>query len=342
MPMYARLWVDILDDPKLMAAVDDGARHLDLLPWLIVFAKRADANGRLEIAGKSANPRQIARSIPNTNARSVAKCEEELAKIGILTQDPDGCYRFVAWEYRNSGKASDSKEAVAERVARHRARKRGDKVPHPVTDGNAGNALHVTDVTSKRVESREEREESREKRVKAGSSEKDSLPAGALEFGRTFYRSAPRARRLEVKQQLLATLNGGAKLRRGVKVRAQSPEHLDRRCREVMAEGVKDPDKAIVVLLTKLADVGNAQDSPTEKASAAEKRAEKRDEAEAAQRLAHATAWLADNPDVAAAIAKSIDPEIPEGPMRRILENAAVLKAWTDAGEPIPQPAGSP
>lgn len=171
---------------------------------------------------------------------------------------------------------------------------------------------------------------------------REKLPPAALEFGRKFYRSAPRARQREIRQQLLATLNGGAKLRRGVKVRAQSVEHLERRCREVVAEGVKNHDKAIVVLLTKLADVGNAQDSPTEKAAAVAKREEQRDGVDAAQRLAHATAWIADNPDVAAAIAKSIDPEIAEGPARRILENAALLKAWTDAGEPTVQPAGTP
>jgi hypothetical protein len=52
----------------------------------------------------------------------------------------------------------------------------------------------------------------------------------------------------------MATLNGGARLRRGVIVTAGSVERLEVKCREVIQEGVDDPDKAIVVLLTKLAD----------------------------------------------------------------------------------------
>jgi hypothetical protein len=253
MPLYARLWTDVLGDPKLMRAVDEGAKHLMFLPWLIAFAKRADASGRLEIAGKPATSRQIARDIPNATPRAVDRCQRELRTIGILTNDPDGCFRFASWDFRNSSKASDSKEAIAERVRKHRDRKKADVTPN-------GNALQgvtdVTDVTSRRVESREKRGESREKRdkKKAGSSGKDSLPAAAVEFARAFYRAAPTDRKQDVYRQLMATLNGGARLRRGVIVTAGSVERLEVKCREVIQEGVDDPDKAIVVLLTKLAD----------------------------------------------------------------------------------------
>lgn len=72
MPLYARLWTDILDDPKLRQAAREGAKHLWLLPWLIVFAKRADADGRIEIAGVAADPSLISRSIPNTRPRHVS------------------------------------------------------------------------------------------------------------------------------------------------------------------------------------------------------------------------------------------------------------------------------
>jgi hypothetical protein len=158
------------------------------------------------------------------------------------------------------------------------------------------------------------------------------LPAGARAFGTRFYRSAPRSRQVEVMQQLLATLNGGAQFKRGVKVKAGSPERLEEKCREVIAEGVKNSDKAIVVLLKKLGDV--SKDSPTEKAAAEIRQEVKRDELDGARRLALADAWLADHPDVAREITESIDPAIADTPAGRILRNAAVLKAWTDAGEP--------
>lgn len=181
---------------------------------------------------------------------------------------------------------------------------------------------------------------------------KDQLPPAAREFGKHFYRDrgAPRQRQEQIHAQLLATLNGGAKLRKGMKVRAQSIEHLERRCREVIAEGVKDPDKAIVVLLTKLADVGNATDSPTEKAAAVERREEVRDEADAARRFALAVAWLEENREEQRAIDTAVGAQCETNPAasdkqlgeltRRMIYRAAVLKAWTDAGEPIVKPAG--
>lgn len=350
MPMYARLWVDILNDPKLMRAAREGAKHLTLLPWLIAFAKRADADGRLEISGIPAEPRDIAREIPNTNARSVAKCCEELRRIHVLELDEDGCYRFTAWDYRNSGKTSDSKEAIAERVRKHRARKKA-KNTHP---GNTSNALQgvtdVTDVTSKRVERREERGERREKRDTAGSTGKIStssagnaktLPPAAAEFGRVFYGAASPSRKREVTQQLLATLNGGATFRRGVKVAAGSVARLEAKCREVIAEGVKDPDKAIVVLLKKLADVGNAQDSPTERAQRAAAAEEDHDNRVGAERLSLALAWLEANPDRAAAIDADVEAQLgPDAlpPIRAVFRNSVIARAWQQAGEPIVQP----
>lgn len=353
MPLYARLWTDILDDPKLMRAAREGAKHLVLLPWFIAFAKRADADGRLEISGIPAIPSDIARSIPNVNARSVEKALDELHGIGVLTKDPDGCYRFVAWEYRNAGRTSDSKEAVAERVRRHRERKRQQKGDTGNGHGNGGNALHVTTVTSKRVERREEREESREKRSTAGSSERVSpaprnarqLPPAAAEFGRVFYGSAPPSRKRDVKQQLLATLNGGATFGRGVKVAAGSVQRLEAKCRQVIDEGVKDPDKAIVVLLRKLADVGNAQDSPTEKAAAAAAASEDQDHRVGAERLALAVDWLEAHPDRAQEIDAQVDRELgPDAlpPIRAVYRNSVVARAWQLAGEPIVQPTGRP
>jgi hypothetical protein len=362
MPMYARLWVDILGDPKLLRAADEGAKNLVILPWLIAWAKRADASGRIETSGKPSNPREIARAIPNVSPRHVGKSLAELEAINVLERDADGCYRFTAWDYRNSGKTSDSKEAVAERVRKHRERKRrqraGNESQLDLSSGNTSNALPVTDVTSKRVESREEREESREKRVerksgvvaessqpgvtrdRAAAGAVRKLPGAAADFGRAFYASAPPSRKRDVKQQLLATLNGGAQLRAGVKVRAGSVERLELKCREVIAEGVDDADKAIVVLLTKLADVSD--DSPTERAAAELKRDEKIDEAEAQRRFELAMAWIRETPGLDLEIDEEVKAKLgnqPDSPIgaiaKRMTHRAVVLKRWTDAGEPL-------
>lgn len=162
-----------------------------------------------------------------------------------------------------------------------------------------------------------------------------SLPPAAVEFGRTFYRTAPRDRQRDVKRQLRATLNGGARLK-GERVLAGSPARLEAKCREVMAEGVKNPDRAIVVLLTKLGDVSD--DSPTDRAAAATELDTKLAEGEGAHRLALALAWLEHNADVAAEIDRLVDAGLTPGTMpaiRAIYRNAAITKAWRDAGEPV-------
>lgn len=335
MPLYARLWTDILDDPKLLRAARKGLKNLDKLPWLIAFAKRADADGRLEISGEKADPADIARSIPNATERQVASGIASLLAIGILVLDHDDVPKFAAWEYRNAGKTSDSREAVAERVRKHRERKKETRN----AGGNGGNALQA--LRGNEQESREKRVESKEKRVesKRSSTGRDSLPPTALEFGRTFYGAAPLDRQRDVRRQLLALLNGGVALRKGVRVTAGSIERLEAACRDVIRDGVKDPDKAIVVLITKLGDV--SKESPTEKAAAADKREERND----GDRLAHATAWLETQPELAKEIDDLVAKGLPAGSMPSIvsiMRNAAIVKAWTDAGEPTPQHAETP
>jgi hypothetical protein len=44
---WAKLYTDILSDPKLMRAARLGHEQLQLLPWFVVFAKQADDRGRL-------------------------------------------------------------------------------------------------------------------------------------------------------------------------------------------------------------------------------------------------------------------------------------------------------
>jgi hypothetical protein len=76
-------------------------------------------------------------------------------------------------------------------------------------------------------------------------------------FLERFYGKASPERRRDVERQLAAVVDSrseGAKLRRGVFVKAWNAEHLRERAREVIEDPPRDPDKAIVVLLEKLRD----------------------------------------------------------------------------------------
>lgn len=92
-----------------------------------------------------------------------------------------------------------------------------------------------------------------------------TLPLAAIEFGSRFYGKSPAPRRREVADQLIASLTPQGCVFNGATVRAGSPERLEKKCLAVMREGVRDPDKAIVVLLKKLGDVSD--DPPTERAA---------------------------------------------------------------------------
>lgn len=156
-------------------------------------------------------------------------------------------------------------------------------------------------------------------------------------FLATFYRAADDRRRTDVARQILETLTpAGAKLRRGEHVHAGSVERLVAKLRETVAEGVKDPDKAITVLLIKLGDTSDV----SAQHAADVKRDEQEAEAEQRQNLGHALAWLADHRDVEAAIdrelaviAASIDGNLGDV-ARRFERHARVLAAWREAGAP--------
>lgn len=126
MPLYAKLWTDILGDEKLMRAARKGAKHLVILPWLFAFAKKVDDNGRLTVDGEPAEPDDISALIPGVTPRQVAACFEELERIKVLVRDDDGALCLAAWEHRSGSgsKPSDAPESVADRVRKHRQRKR--------------------------------------------------------------------------------------------------------------------------------------------------------------------------------------------------------------------------
>lgn len=170
------------------------------------------------------------------------------------------------------------------------------------------------------------------------------LPDDVLAFlGRYYARGvATDRRRRDVYRQVCDTLTVGVKVPKTDRVaRALSAERLAAKCREVMQGRVDDPDRAIVLLLIKLADTSNVLETTTEQASVERDR----EEAEGRTRLARALAWIATRPDAKAWLEKELGPEPvptnPDDPLQRIdavswrfQRSGLVLRAWSDAGEP--------
>lgn len=121
---WVKLYTDIVDDPKLMRAARGGAPDLELLPWLLAFAGRANDNGRLTVGGEPADEWDLARGIPNATPERARRCVAVLLRLEILAPDDDGALAFTAWSARagKPGKPSDEAPAVRERVKRHRER----------------------------------------------------------------------------------------------------------------------------------------------------------------------------------------------------------------------------
>lgn len=157
---WAKMHTDMLGDLKLRRAAKAGTRDLELLPWLILFAKQQDDDGRLSVGDHRATPQEIAELLPGVRPKRVEACENALVAMGILTPDYDGVLRFTNWSARQ-GKASDSKEAVAERVKRHRLRRQQrDGVVPAVTPKRGVTVTPKTRVTVTQEERRgEERRE---------------------------------------------------------------------------------------------------------------------------------------------------------------------------------------
>jgi hypothetical protein len=262
--MWAKLHTDILDDPKLMSAVRRGrARNLDVLPWLIAFAKRADDAGRLTIAGKPADPDDIARAIPNVTTKRVAGCMRELTRLGVLMRESDRALRFARWQQRAESKPSDSRSAVAKRVQRYRDRRR---IEDAAANESAGNALQG--VTSNAPVTRQsESKRQRKKKSESGDSPTAAplappappvvLPQQRIdEFLATFYGDASPKRRADV----LAQLHHGGRLADGVDARPRDSLHALQCLTATLTdrERIHDGDRAIVWYLRKLGDASDA------------------------------------------------------------------------------------
>lgn len=168
MAEWAKLHTDILADPKLMRAARKGARWLLHLPWLIAFAKRADDSGRLTVNGEPAEAEDYLQSIPCTTEKAVTLALDELEKLGILVRELGGALAFSAWGKRQQA-PSESHEAVRERVKRHRAARKSNKITKGVTSGNEAPTFQRNDA-----EGEEEGEEEVRRAVTAGTSGNDT------------------------------------------------------------------------------------------------------------------------------------------------------------------------
>lgn len=120
-------------------------------------------------------------------------------------------------------------------------------------------------------------------------------------------------RRLDVARQLVATLDHrGAKLSRGLAVRAFSVARLALKCDEVRREGVHKRDSAIVVLLKKLGDTSDGS-APGQQQAETERREATNDENAAAEELRAAVVWLDEHPEINASIDRQLAVEYSAG-----------------------------
>jgi len=110
------------------------------------------------------------------------------------------------------------------------------------------------------------------------------------------------SRREDVLRQLVASLSvAGAKFA-GQAVRAGTPERLAAKIHATMAESLRNPDRAIVVLLAKLADTS---DGSAPGAVAAE--AERTEAAEVEHELGDAEQWVQAHDDAQAAVVAQLE-----------------------------------
>lgn len=169
------------------------------------------------------------------------------------------------------------------------------------------------------------------------------LPDDVLVFAGRYYPKgvATERRRRDVYRQLCNTLTVGVKVPKTELVAyALTPARLAAKCREVMQGRVDNPDRAIVLLLIKLADTTSVAATQIQE-QVVERTA---DEAEGRARLERAYAWLATRPDAQAWITAELgDEPTSDGkdPLQRVdavtwryMREGLVLHAWQKAGEP--------
>jgi hypothetical protein len=142
--------------------------------------------------------------------------------------------------------------------------------------------------------------ESETKRDETKSETETGTIEGAQGFLDRFYRDATPARRAEVEAQIYASLSpAGARLRGNDHVLAKNRAHLERCIARTMAETIRIPDRAIVVLLKKLQDEEKNERGryPGEANVDRDKAVIAKENAYDRARRAAANDWSKDNPD---------------------------------------------
>lgn len=162
------------------------------------------------------------------------------------------------------------------------------------------------------------------------------LPVEAHRFVEQLYSLATQKRQLDVRRQLYDALNPtsrGARLRKGVFVKARSAEHLAACCRAVMEDPPRNVDAAIVIVLEKL------QDPPPGPTPAEQHKADSdadRAEEDAYQRDAKSAGvrWAHDHPDEYQPIVAEIDAHFksaPDSGFTRMAREAALAQKCAEA-----------
>ena len=314
---WVRMQIELLGDPRLQRAARHGAKRLDLLLWIILFAARADDGGRLTVGNEPAEPEDIARHLPAVSAEEVAEALRSLEMTGILVRDPDGVLRLDDWERWWAYRPSETKEAQKRRQRLSRSRKRAATTTDVTTAVTTGHDVTVLDVTLQKQNKKENTEEQEHiGKVPAATAHAaaravshplaTSAELQLTNEARELLSHVPAGRRVEVEGEMVAVLTAGHRFRNSL-VRA-TPERLAAKCRETLKAHAGTPrDNVWAYCLTKLADNSDV----VEARNTAQRAAIEADEREFVRRGALADEWAAQNPSDAQGLMSLIEKEIP-------------------------------
>lgn len=246
---------------------------------------------------------------------------------------------------------------LVERRAKDRARKdgkpRGNSTEVPrkprgsSTESARDSAATERDVTERNGSASSSHQESSTRRSGDLDQERASapprsfasfaeLPPDVIAFGARFYRRATARRRRDVAEQLLALANGDGVEYKGQRILAGSVDRLVTACRAIRR--VDADNAAIAYLLVKLGDTTDVTAEQVEH----DRTTRQREELDTAAELAHADAWLADDPardaDINAqldALGFSADPgDVFAQVTRNVARTGVLLAAWRAAQHP--------
>lgn len=166
------------------------------------------------------------------------------------------------------------------------------------------------------------------------------LPPEADRFLDQFYSLSTDKRKLDARRQLYDSLDPrlrGARLRKGVHVKARSVEHLAQKCREVCEDPPRNPDAAVVILLEKLQDPAPGP-TPAEQHKADESTRVAEEDAYHRAAKSAGVIWAREQPEAYAPILAAVNREFPDAEsnafMRMSRDSALVQRCAKAAGFP--------